>query len=364
MEARALIVTDRSDLAESRLIIGMAEAGLPLTLLANDTGKNYSAFIDGGVDVRPLQLKGRFDRGGTAVIREVLKAASYTVIYAFNPRALACALRASKGFDVKVMAYRGVIGNLGLLKPESWTTFLHPRLDRVVCVSKAVQRYVESVGKLPFTGNSRKAVTIYKGHDLSWYDTPPASLSAFQFPENAFVVSCIGRDRPGKGFSTLIEAMDLVPDSCQLHLLLVGDLEKNAELVAQVKACRHSERIRFSGYRTDAPQVAGATHALVLPSESEGLPRVVIEAMAYRRPVVVTQAGGMPELVTNGVEGYVVPTRDPKALADALVRLSSNVDQAKRMGERGRMRIEMDFSLEMTVSNTIQLIRELTNELI
>ncbi|HLV77803.1 MAG TPA: glycosyltransferase family 4 protein [Marinobacter sp.] len=363
MEPKALIITDRSDLAETRLIIGMAKAGLSLTLIANETGRNYGDFVAEGVDVRPLKLEGRFDAAGTAAIREVLDSANFTVIYAFNPRALACALRASRGRKVKIIAYRGVIGNIGIWKPESWNTFLHPRLDRIVCVSQAVQRYIESVSRWPLTRATGKAVTIYKGHDLSWYDVPPADLTTFGFPEGAFVVSCIGRDRPGKGFSTLISAMEFVPDECPLYLLLVGDLEKNEALVRQVKASRHSDRIRFAGYRNDAPQVAGASDALVLPSESEGLPRVVIEAMAYRRPVVVTEAGGMPELVTDGVEGYVVPVRDPKALAEALIRLADNRVAATAMGDRGRRRIETDFSIQVTVNRTIGLIRQLTSEL-
>src|SRR5690554_1878080 len=130
MEAKALIITDRSDLAEARLVIGMEKAGLPLTIMANDTGKNYGLYVSEGLDVRPLKLRGRFDSQGAELVRKVLESSSYTVIYAFNPRALACALRASQGKKVKVMAYRGVIGNVGLLKPESWVTFLHPRLDR------------------------------------------------------------------------------------------------------------------------------------------------------------------------------------------------------------------------------------------
>lgn len=363
MKPKALIITDRSDLAETRLIIEIAQNGLPVTVMANDTGKHFDKFLAAGLEVIPLRLSGRFDASGSAAIRETLQSGGHTVIYGFNPRAIACALRASRGMRVKIMGYRGVIGNVGFLKPESWITFLHPRLDRIVCVSKAVQRHFESLGFGPLRIRPGKAVTIYKGHDLSWYEVPVADLGAFSFPDDAFVVSCIGRDRPGKGFSTLVKAMEFVPDECPLYLLLVGDLEKNADLVAQVKSCRHHGRIRFAGYRTDAPQVAGASDALVLPSESEGLPRVVIEAMAYRRPVVVTEAGGMPELVRDGVEGYVVPVRSPEALAGALVGLVNDRQSAREMGDRGRERIEQEFSMRATVEQTTALIRELTEEL-
>ncbi|MEE2763357.1 MAG: glycosyltransferase family 4 protein [Pseudomonadota bacterium] len=363
MEPKALIITDRSDLAETQLIIGLAAHGLPLTVMANDSGKNYQRLLDAGLEVVPLRLTGRFDAEGTRAIRSQLESDTYTVIYGFNPRAIACGLRASRGMNLKLMGYRGVIGNVGLLKPESWFTFLHPRLDRIVCVSRAVQRHFESLGWGPFRLRRGKAVTIYKGHDLSWYDAAPADLSSFDFPSDAFVIACIGRDRPGKGFATLVEAMNHVPEDCPLHLLLVGDLEKNESLVNQVKRGRHPDRIRFAGYRGDAPQVAGACNALVLPSESEGLPRVVIEAMAYRRPVVVTEAGGMPELVDHGEHGFVVPIRNPEELARALVRLANDQELASAMGHRGRQRIETEFSIQSTIQQTARLIQELTDEL-
>lgn len=363
MKPKVLIITDRSDLAETQLIAGLSEHGLSVTVMANDSGKHYGLLESPRHQLIPLRLKGRFDFDGARIIRKELCSARYTVIYAFNPRAIACALRASRGMNLKVIGYRGVIGNAGFFNPESWITFLHPRLARIVCVSKAVQHYFESIGLWRFRLRKGKAITIYKGHDLSWYDKPVANLAEFSFPEDAFVITCIGRDRPGKGFSTLIEAINLIPEEYPLYLLLVGDLQNNMSLINQVQASRNRDRIRFAGYRNDAPQVAGAGSALVLPSESEGLPRVVIEAMAYRRPVIVTEAGGMPELVTDGVEGYVVPVQDPERLAEALIKLVSNRANAAAMGEQGRCRIERDFTIQNTVDQTLVLINDLTREL-
>lgn len=363
MKPKVLIITDRSDLAETQLIARLSERGLSITVIANDLGKYYGLLESSQHRLIPLRLKGRYDFSGSRIIRKELRSARYTVIYAFNPRAIACALRASKGMNLKVVGYRGVIGNAGFLNPESWITFLHPRLDRIVCVSRAVQRYFESIGFWRFRLPRGKAITIYKGHDLSWYEKPVADLAEFSFPDNAFVIACTARDRPGKGISTLIEAMNLIPNGYPLYLLLVGDFQNNVSLMNQVQASRNRSRIHFTGYRTDAPQIAGASSALVLPSESEGLPRVVIEAMAYRRPVIVTEAGGMPELVTNGVEGYVVPVRDPERLAEALIKLVSDRPNATAMGEQGRLRIERDFSIQGTVDQTLALINKLTGEL-
>lgn len=358
-----LIVTDKSDLAETHLILGLHQAGVDLRVACNPEGPNFSLLEDAGLVAARIRLQGRFDREGTATLRQLLEDKPTDVIHCYNPRALACALRASRGHRVAVVAYRGVIGNVSFLNPESWLTFLHPRLTRIVCVSDAVKAYFESLRLFWLKLPRSRLVRIYKGHDLAWYNRPPADLSEFDFPEDAFVFCCIGRDRPGKGFATLIRAMDFIPDEVPVHLLLVGDLKKNAELGKQIDQSRHAGRIKLAGFRRDAPQIAAACNALVLPSESEGLPRVVIEAMAYQRPVVVTEAGGMPELVRHGKEGLIVPVREPQALAEAMVELARNPEAAAAMGRNGQKRIAEAFHTSATVRETAQLYRELAEEI-
>lgn len=358
-----LCITDSCDLPESELFIGLHQAGLQIEVMANPWGRHYKRIEQAGVPISPIALMGRFDRGGTRQIREKLQSRPFTVVQSFNPRALACSLRASRGMNVKIVVYRGVIGNVGVWSPESWITFLHPRVDRIMCVSDAVKRYFLNIRFLGRRIPPHKIVRIYKGHNLEWYTKPPADISEFGFPDNAFVFCCTGRDRPGKGFGTLVESMEYMEDDSPVYLLLVGDLLGNEELGSRIRSSRHADRIRLAGFRTDAPQVAAACDGLVLPSESEGLPRVVIEAMAYRRPVVVTEAGGMPELVRHGRDGLVVPVRDPAALAGALDRIARDPVLAKTLGDNGYQRISSDFNTNTTVQQTLELYQELTNEL-
>ncbi|MDX1634990.1 MAG: glycosyltransferase family 4 protein [Marinobacter sp.] len=363
LQPSVLVVTDKCDLAETQLILGLHRAGIDLRVACNPEGPNFRALEEAGIVAARIRLQGRFDKEGTATLRRLLDERETDVIHCFNPRALACSLRASRGRKVAVVAYRGVIGNVSFLNPESWLTFLNPRLNRIVCVSDAVKAYFENLRFLWWRLPAQRLTRIYKGHDLAWYTAPAADLGEFGFPPEAFVFCCIGRDRPGKGFRTLIEAMDLIPDESPVHLLLVGDLKGNAELKAQIEQCRHAGRIRLAGFRKNAPQIAAACDAMVLPSESEGLPRVVIEAMAYQRPVVVTEAGGMPELVRDGQEGLVVPVRAPQALANAMSRLADDPDKAASMGRRGQRRIEEAFHARTTVRETAELYQELKAEL-
>ncbi|MDX1817749.1 MAG: glycosyltransferase family 4 protein [Marinobacter sp.] len=358
-----LCLTDSCDRPETELFIGLKNAGFDVDVMCNPKGRNYQRLVDEGMVAQPMALKGRFDKEGTEAIRTQLDRKRYQVIHAFNPRALACGLRASRGKDVRVVAYRGVIGNISFLNPESWITFLHPRVSKIVCVADAIKDYLASVRFLWLRIPDHRLQRIYKGHDLSWYQESPADLGQFGVPEGAFVVCCTGRNRPRKGFDVLVDAFDRLPSDVNVHLVLVGDVDKNEELAEQVARTGHPDRVHFTGYRTDAPAIAAASDVFVLPStEREGLPRAVIEAMAYGTAPVVTDVGGMPELVQDGVSGLVVPPKDSAALAEAIERLYRDPELLGRMGQASRERIATDFNTAVTVAETGELYRSLVGE--
>lgn len=356
-----LCLTDGCDRPETELFIGLKRAGFDIDVMCNPSGRNYQRLVDENLVVQPMALKSRFDKAGTSAIRQQLKARHYDVIHAYNPRALACGLRASRGMDPAIVAYRGVIGNISFLNPESWITFLHPRVSKIVCVADAIKHYLASVRFLWLHIPERKLQRIYKGHDLRWYQEKPADLTQFGVPAEAFVVCCTGRNVPRKGFDVLVKALDELPGDVEAHLLLVGDVIDNEELRSQVSGTSHPERIHFTGYREDAPAIAAASDVFVLPStEREGLPRAVIEAMAYGVAPVVTAVGGMPELVENGVSGIVVPPRSSQALSAAIEHLFRDRDLLARMGKAARERIANDFHTSQTVHATGELYKTLT----
>jgi glycosyltransferase involved in cell wall biosynthesis len=106
--------------------------------------------------------------------------------------------------------------------------------------------------------------------------------------------------------------------------------------------------------------LTAASDAFVLPSvKREGLARSLIEAMAYAIAPIVTDCGGSPELVVNGVSGLVVPVRDPRALANAILQLYTDAKLRVRLGNAARERIRKDFRIEDTIAQTLALYRSL-----
>src|SRR4029453_16281754 len=108
-------------------------------------------------------------------------------------------------------------------------------------------------------------------------------------------------------------------------------------------------QVRFMGHRDDVPAILSESDLFVLPSESEASPNVILEAMAAGLPVVASNVGGIPELVTDGVTGSLVPPADSDALAAALLDLLDHPGRATAFGQAGRARIEQENSLDRMV---------------
>jgi glycosyltransferase involved in cell wall biosynthesis len=236
---------------------------------------------------------------------------------------------------------------------------LNPRVDRIVCVAEAVRQHFLSLRFLGLRVPPSKVVTIYKGHDLAWYRDPPTDRATLGIPSDAFVIGCVANWRPRKGVEVLIDAFGRLPADIAAHLLLVGEMG-NSRLSRIIEAHPCRDRIHVLGARDDAPAVAAACDVAVLPAlKREGLPKTVIEAMAYGVPTIVTQVGGSPELVEDNASGVVIPPGDAAALARAILALQRQPEWAQELGRRGRERIAERFSIRATIAQTAALYREL-----
>ncbi|HYO12567.1 MAG TPA: glycosyltransferase family 4 protein [Thermoanaerobaculia bacterium] len=156
----------------------------------------------------------------------------------------------------------------------------------------------------------------------------------------------VGRLRIRKGVEVLLEALrELRARHPGARLLIAGDGEHRAALESKVVELALEPAAVFLG-RCDAPRVRGllgGAAALVVPSTYEGMPLVVLEAMEAGVPVVASRVSGIPEVVEDGITGWLVPPEDPEALAAALARVLEDPDGARRRGEAGRRRVDERF---------------------
>lgn len=357
---KALCITEDADRPTVATFIGLERAGVDVSVVCPPDTRLRPVLAEAGVRLVDIALSRRVDRAAIAQLRAELIAGEYDILHLFGNRALQNGLIATRGMPIRIVAYRGIVGNVSFYNPVSWMRFLNPRIDRIVCVADAVRDYFLGMRPAFLRLPPERLVRIYKGHSLDWYREEPADLTRLGIPSDAFVVACVANYRPRKGIEYLVDALGSLPRAWPVHLLLVGRMDSR-ELERHIAASPSPERIHRVGHREDAPSLTAASDAFVLPSiKREGLARSLIEAMAYARPAIVTNCGGSPELVVDGKSGFVVPVRDTTALAAAIRRLYEDRALARRLGEAARIRIRDHFRIEDTIEQTLALYRELT----
>lgn len=233
----------------------------------------------------------------------------------------------------------------------------HLRLDRLtsflatgsVCVSKGVLTFSRDVGGL----DSDRLIVIPNGIDLELYDRASAlPRGAIGVPERVPLVVCVGRLDVQKGIPVLLDAAERVAAVCpDWHLAMVGDGPERGRLERIVVSSPSLQsRVHWLGRRDDVPALLKTADLLVLPSLWEGMPNVVLEAMAARRAVVATAVEGCTELVLPGETGWLVPPGDAESLARSLREAVTDPQRLRRYGEAGRARVEAQFTTPRTVS--------------
>ncbi len=238
--------------------------------------------------------------------------------------------------------------------------WLAPATDAIVVNSQAVRRFYESAGFDP-----KKLVLIPNGVAIG-----PAScvdraalLAELGLPADARVLGYVGRLWPQKRVQDLIWATELIKNiKPNVFTVIVGEGPDRDTLVDYSRKVAIDDRVRFAGPRDDVPRLMAIMEALVQPSEFEGMPNSVMEAMAAGLPVVASNIPGNDELVIDGETGFLVPVGDTKLLASRINRLLDEPDLSRRFGQAGQARVRDQFSVEAMVESHVQLYRDIARK--
>jgi glycosyltransferase involved in cell wall biosynthesis len=229
-----------------------------------------------------------------------------------------------------------------------------------VAVSEAIRRQVSEERRV----TPSKTRTILYGVDTHRFRPLPAGAArrgrTLGLNGKGPVFGTIARLTGQKGHRYLLEAASLaIRRSPGLLFVFAGDGPLRESLEAQARSLGISSRVRFLGFRSDVAALMGAFDAFVLPSLYEGLPNVVLEAMACGKPVVATAVDGTPEVVADGETGLLVPPRDPERLAEAILKLAGNPRLRTAMGLEARRRTVAFHGVDRQVDAFHALYQEL-----
>lgn len=250
----------------------------------------------------------------------------------------------------------------GVVSTDDWRKWYHVWLDRLtrwavtrwVCNAEACKRSVVERERHP----ADRVDVIYDAIETNlWSPVRDASWRAalrrqWGWPDDAVVGVTVAVMRPDKGLQYLIEAAPGVVRAVpQARFLLVGMDEMEGRLHQKAREAGMEGIIAFAGFQDDLKKLYAACDLAVLPSLREGLPLFLVEAMCMQLPVVATNVGGIPELVSAPQSGLLVPPRDAGALAEALAAVMGDAQRREAMGRAARDRALRTFRIERMVED-------------
>ena len=227
---------------------------------------------------------------------------------------------------------------------------------RYLTVSEAVRQVMLDNGIAADT-----VQTVHSGVDLRRIDA--VRETSHVFPDGSRVIGTVGHLSGHKGHRYLLRAMrDVYQIERRARLVIVGEGSLRADLETEAAALGLGDAVCFAGFRRDALALIRGFEIFVFPSTREALGTSVLDAMALRKPVAATLAGGIPETVQDGITGLLVPPGDPRALAKALVTMLQKPERGRSFGQAGRRRVEKHFTAERTGAATLRVYRDVCHK--
>ncbi len=338
-------------------VMGLRALGHRTMLVAHPSGELRQRAKE-GLDLIPLAPRNEMDLGAAWRLARIMKRLQPDIIHAHDPHGVAMAAlalsMATQPVKPPLVAARRVDFHLRRGALSRWK---YRQVACFICVSAAIQAMLVADG-VP----SSRTVVVNEGIDLERVAAaPPAKLhEELWLPHHAPIVGNVAALVPHKGQKHLVEAAALVvrevPDA---RFVIAGEGELRESLERQIRERRLEKHVLLLGFRPDVLSLHKAFDLFVMSSVTEGLGTSLLDAMACGKAVVATIAGGIPEVVQDGVTGLLVRPRDHGAMAAAIVKLLKDEALRARMGQAGLKDVTDRFSAERMVRDTLAVYERL-----
>ncbi len=345
---------------EAEIFVGLAQRGFPITVITYGDAEYVKRFESFGIYVVDGHPTSKKDKTATALIRKVVQERNIKVLVLCNSMGVVCALNAVKDLPVKLIAYRGFAGNVHWYDPTAYMQFLHPRLDKIWCLSK----YVEDEWHKQLFFDKSKTEVILKGQDLSWYEGVDAIdlKTELGLTPKDFLIVCVANNRKVKGVHCLLKAANELPKDLPIHIALVGrDMQIPYHLKLVEKGGREA-KTHFLGYRSKVLEIIKSSDAVVVPSLREGLSKAMIEALALQIPLISSAVPSSLEILEHGKNALIFPVNDHKSLAKQIVYLINNPQLKEKFAKAGLVAFSEALSLKNTVDKFEQMVLNLVSK--
>jgi glycosyltransferase involved in cell wall biosynthesis len=330
---------------------GLVSRGHRVVVVAHPEGE-LRRRLPAGLDVVPLAPRNEVDLPAAWQLSRVIRELRPDVVHAHDSHGVAVAATAlsiaSPPRRPALIASRRVDFHLNANAFSRWK---HKQVTRYVAASEAIRAMLIEDGIAP-----ARIVTVHDGIDVGRVAAaePLNVREEYWFPPHSPIVGHIGALSPSKGQRFLVDAAAIVVrEMPEARFLVLGEGELHDVLEHQIRHLHLAQHVVLAGFRADVLGVLKGLDLFVMSSVTEGLGTALLDAMAARRPIVATRAGGIPEVVVHGETGLLVPPRDAPALATGILELLRDPERRSRFAAAGFARVRDLFSVDRMVEETL-----------
>jgi len=340
------------------LMKGLRARGHDVDLVCRPGEPFAERATEAGIRVRPMRPKGELDPVAIFRVAAWLRKERFDVVHAHTSHAHALAVGAaalcSKNARPACIVSRRVDFSIrrGVLSGIKYSHVV----DRYIAISDCIRHVLIEDGIA-----EDRIRLVYSSVDPSRYEGVSAAglRQELGLPGDAPLLVNVAMLVDHKGQTYLLKALpEVIARHPNLVCVVVGEGELRAALEAEARALGIAEHVLFAGYRNDPLRCIAMGDVFVMTSHMEGLCTSILDALSLRKPVVVTRAGGMPEIVEHGHNGLLAENRDPASIAEQIARMLADEDLRRRCVANGLRTVRERFSVDTLVEETLAVYRE------
>ncbi|MDD5259918.1 MAG: glycosyltransferase family 4 protein [bacterium] len=309
------------------------------------------------ISVFPLHIFGEWDILAVRRLRQMIRNLKVNILHCHDSHAHTIGFLATLGMDnCKLIVTRRVDFSIGnnLINKFKYKN----SVDRFIAVSNGVKKVLE------LGGIDRARITVvHDGIEINNFlcrDKATNLYREFGLDPAKPVIGNIAALAPHKDQRTLLQAAKIVLEQIpEAQFLVVGTGALEEELKQLAADLEIQERVKFTGFRSDVPQILTILNIFAVSSHLEGLGSSTLEAMAAGLPIVATRTGGIPEIVENSINGILVPPRDSAALAKGIIELLRDNKRREKMGNASLQMVK-NFSVDKMVEGNVAVYSQVT----
>jgi glycosyltransferase involved in cell wall biosynthesis len=308
----------------------------PRTKLAEEAGRM-------GIEVIPYKIRSPWEPKSILRIKNLIRDLKIDVLHTHSSVDSWAGGLAGRWARVPVLVRTRHI-SVRVRRP--WLNRIYYLPDAIITTGEHIRRELLQTHKIP----AERIVSIPTGADAGRFHPGPPDLELKQrlgLPVDSPVITLVAVLRAQKRHELVIAAAaEVIKVFPQSRFLFVGDGPGRNRVEQEIKKAQLEAQILMTGYREDIPAILSFTDLGIISSVAEGVPQFLFQIMAMGKPVIATEVGGIPEIVTSGVNGVLIPPEDPAALAKAMIQTLGDPESARRLGEGGRRLVEQEYTVE------------------